>query len=75
MGKFGKLVDRIVTIWTILFNIVVGAILSAFAVAILFADLYSYSNCWNGLGLSIIAAIVVNATNFAIKVFLRSFKK
>lgn len=75
MGKLGKFMDKLVTIWTILFDIVIGGILSAFAVAILFADLYSYSNCWNGLGLSVIAAIVVNAMNFAIKVFLRSFKK
>lgn len=75
MGKFGKIVDRIITIWTILFDIVIGGILSAFAVAILFADLYSYVNCWNGLGLAVISAIVVNATNFTVKIFLRSFKK
>ena len=75
MGKLGKFMDKLVTIWTILFDVVIGGILSAFAVAILFADLYSYSNCWNGLGLSVIAAIAVNAMNFAIKVFLRSFKK
>ena len=75
MGKIARFFDKMVTIWTILFDIVIGGILSVFAVAILFADLYSYGNCWNGLGLSVIAIVIVNAVNFAVKIFLRSFKK
>ena len=75
MGKFGKFVDRLVTIWTILVNIAVGAILSVFSVVILFTDLYSYINCWNGLGLAVIAIVIVDAINLMIKIFLRSFKK
>lgn len=74
MGKFGKFMDRVITIWTIVFNMVVGFILSAFAIAAMFNDMY-WSDTWNSLLLSVVSIVMVNIINFAIKVLLRSFKK
>ena len=75
MGKFARLIDKLVTIWIILVDMIVGLILSAFTVAVMFQDLYYYDKLWNNMGLAVASLVIVNAVNFGIKVFLRSFKK
>ena len=73
MGKFARIIDRIVTVWTILVDLFVGFIMSAFAVAAMFQDMYS--DIWRSVGLTLTAVVTVNVINFVIKIFLRSFPK
>lgn len=75
MGKFAKLIDKIITIWTILIDMIVGTILSAFAIIITFADITYYSTTWHSIGLCIVGIVMVNIINFVTKIFLRSFSK
>lgn len=73
MGKFAKVIDRIVTIWTIILDMAVGGIYSIFAVAAMFEDMYS--GIWQSVWLSLVAVVTVNLINFIAKLFLRSFPK